>query len=73
MKLLRVGARGAERPAVLDAGGIARDVSGIAGDFGPAFFAGDGPRRVAAALSRGGLSQADASGRIHGPTAQPPR
>ena len=71
MKLLRVGARGAERPAALDAGGIARDVSGIAGDFGPAFFAGDGPRRVAAALSRGGLSQADASGRIGAPIARP--
>jgi 2-keto-4-pentenoate hydratase/2-oxohepta-3-ene-1,7-dioic acid hydratase in catechol pathway len=71
MKLLRVGARGAERPAVLDADGITRDVSGIAGDFGPAFFAGDGPRQVAAALSRGGLPQADASGRIGAPIARP--
>jgi hypothetical protein len=39
MRLLRVGEPGAERPAVLDAAGIARDVSGIADDFGPAFFA----------------------------------
>ena len=39
MKLLRVGERGAERPAVLDAGGVARDVSAVTQDFGPAFFA----------------------------------
>jgi 2-keto-4-pentenoate hydratase/2-oxohepta-3-ene-1,7-dioic acid hydratase in catechol pathway len=71
MKLLRVGARGAERPAVLDADGIARDVSAVAGDFGPAFFAGDGLRQVAVALSRGRLPQADASGRIGAPIARP--
>jgi hypothetical protein len=29
LKLLGVGAPGAERPAVLDADGVARDVSGI--------------------------------------------
>jgi len=39
VKLLRVGERGAERPAVLDAGGVARDVSAVTQDFGPAFFA----------------------------------
>jgi hypothetical protein len=39
MKLLRVGERGSERPAVLDGGGVARDLSGIVSDFGPAFFA----------------------------------
>jgi len=48
MKLLRVGERGSERPAVLDADGIARDLSGIVGDFGPAFFAGGGLDQVAA-------------------------
>lgn len=47
MKLLRVGERGSERPAVLDEGGVARDVSGVAGDFGPAFFAGGGLARLA--------------------------
>ena len=47
MKLLRVGERGGERPAVLDAGGVARDVSAVAGDFGPAFFAGGGLARLA--------------------------
>jgi hypothetical protein len=34
MKLLRVGERGAERPAVLDDAGIARDLSGVVTDFG---------------------------------------
>jgi 2,4-didehydro-3-deoxy-L-rhamnonate hydrolase len=36
MKLLRIGEPGAERPAVLDADGIARDLSGVVADFGPA-------------------------------------
>ena len=71
MKLLRVGERGAERPAVFDPDGVARDVSGIAGDFGPAFFAGDGLGQVAAALSRGGLPRAVAPGRIGAPVARP--
>jgi 2-keto-4-pentenoate hydratase/2-oxohepta-3-ene-1,7-dioic acid hydratase in catechol pathway len=51
MRLLRIGDRGAEVPAVLDATGTARDVSGIAGDFGPAFFAGGGLSRLAAAVA----------------------
>ncbi|EPX78666.1 5-oxopent-3-ene-1,2,5-tricarboxylate decarboxylase [Salipiger mucosus DSM 16094] len=33
MKLLRVGAPGAEKPAVLDDGGVIRDVSGVVPDF----------------------------------------
>lgn len=33
MKLLRVGAPGAEVPPVLDGGYVARDVSGVASDF----------------------------------------
>jgi 2-keto-4-pentenoate hydratase/2-oxohepta-3-ene-1,7-dioic acid hydratase in catechol pathway len=71
MKLLRIGERGVERPAVLDVDGIARDVSAIAGDFGPAFFAAGGLDRVAVALSRGGLPKVDASGRIGAPIARP--
>lgn len=35
MKLLRLGPKGAERPAVLDADGQARDVSSLVSDFGP--------------------------------------
>ena len=34
MKLLRIGDRGQERPAVLDADGVARDLSGLIGDVG---------------------------------------
>jgi 2-keto-4-pentenoate hydratase/2-oxohepta-3-ene-1,7-dioic acid hydratase in catechol pathway len=58
VKLVRIGAAGAERPAVLDAGGTARDVSAIVAggpagepDFGPAFFAGDGLAALAAAVA----------------------
>jgi 2-keto-4-pentenoate hydratase/2-oxohepta-3-ene-1,7-dioic acid hydratase in catechol pathway len=69
MKLLRVGAPGAERPAVLDADGVARDVSGIVDDYGPAFFAGSGLDRVAAAVARGGLPPVQ--GRIGAPIARP--
>lgn len=35
MKLLRIGKTGAEKPAVLDSDGIARDVSSIVRDFSP--------------------------------------
>jgi len=69
MKLVRVGERGAERPAVLDEKGIARDLSGLVGDFGPGFFAGDGITLVAAAVAGGGLPTV--SGRIGAPIARP--
>jgi 2-keto-4-pentenoate hydratase/2-oxohepta-3-ene-1,7-dioic acid hydratase in catechol pathway len=69
MKLLRVGAPGAERPAVLSADGQARDVSGVVDDFGPAFFAGDGLARVAAAVENGGLPPV--TGRTGAPIARP--
>jgi 2-keto-4-pentenoate hydratase/2-oxohepta-3-ene-1,7-dioic acid hydratase in catechol pathway len=51
MRLLRIGDPGAEVPAVLDAAGTARDVSGMAGDFGPALFAGGGLAALAAAVA----------------------
>jgi 2-keto-4-pentenoate hydratase/2-oxohepta-3-ene-1,7-dioic acid hydratase in catechol pathway len=69
MKLLRVGAPRAERPAVLSADGQARDVSGVVDDFGPAFFAGDGLARVAAAVEKGGLPPV--TGRTGAPIARP--
>jgi 2-keto-4-pentenoate hydratase/2-oxohepta-3-ene-1,7-dioic acid hydratase in catechol pathway len=73
MKLLRIGEPGAERPAVLDADGIARDLSGICGDFGPAFFADGGLATVAGAISdpvaRAALPEA--GGRIGAPIARP--
>jgi hypothetical protein len=42
MRLLRIGKRGSERPAILDEDGIARDLSGLVADFGPGFFADGG-------------------------------
>jgi 2-keto-4-pentenoate hydratase/2-oxohepta-3-ene-1,7-dioic acid hydratase in catechol pathway len=69
MKLLRVGAPGAERPAVLDSDGVARDLSGVVADFGPAFFAGGGLAVVAAAVAGGGLPSVQ--GRIGAPIARP--
>lgn len=71
MKLLRVGQRGEERPAVLDSHGIARDVSSIVTDFGPGFFGAGGLAAVAAADSAtlGDLPAVD--GRIGAPVARP--
>jgi 2-keto-4-pentenoate hydratase/2-oxohepta-3-ene-1,7-dioic acid hydratase in catechol pathway len=69
MKLVRVGERGAERPAVLDDEGVARDLSGLVGDFGPGFFAADGITMVAAAVAGGGLPAL--SGRLGAPIARP--
>jgi len=68
MKLVRVGERGQERPAVLDGDGVARDVSGLTGDFNPAFFAGGGlASLVAADLSALPVLE----GRIGAPLARP--
>jgi len=50
MRLMRVGAPGAERPALYRAPGRAWDLSSIVSDFGPAFFAENGLRRLADAL-----------------------
>jgi 2-keto-4-pentenoate hydratase/2-oxohepta-3-ene-1,7-dioic acid hydratase in catechol pathway len=47
VRLVRFGARGAERPGVLDADGTLRDVSGAVRDYDPAFFrARDWQRRL---------------------------
>jgi 2-keto-4-pentenoate hydratase/2-oxohepta-3-ene-1,7-dioic acid hydratase in catechol pathway len=69
VKLMRVGERGAESPAVLDSDGVMRDVSGLVSDFGPAFFAGGGLGRVAEAIRRGCLPSV--SGRVGAPIARP--
>jgi 2-keto-4-pentenoate hydratase/2-oxohepta-3-ene-1,7-dioic acid hydratase in catechol pathway len=50
MKLLRLGERGRERPAVLISDDEAIDVSSIVGDFDPSFFAGGGIDRIRRAL-----------------------
>lgn len=46
MKLVRHGQAGQERPGLIDSEGRIRDLSAICGDFGPAFFANDGIRRL---------------------------
>ncbi len=73
MRLLRIGEPGAEVPAVLDTTGTARDVSGIAGDFGPAFFAGGGLARLAAAVAAPSALAAlpPVTGRTGAPIARP--
>ncbi|WP_116654495.1 fumarylacetoacetate hydrolase family protein [Pelagibacterium sediminicola] len=49
MKLMRVGARGAEKPAILDADGTIRDLSGIVSDIAGDTLSSDGLARIRAA------------------------
>ncbi len=73
MRLMRVGAVGAERPVVLDDGGRAFDLSGLTNDIDGAFLAADGIARARAALAAGELPSADVDGeRIGAPIARPP-
>jgi 2,4-diketo-3-deoxy-L-fuconate hydrolase len=73
LRLMRVGAVGAERPVVLDDGGRAFDLSGLTNDIDGAFLAADGIARARAALAAGELPSADVDGeRIGAPRARPP-
>ncbi|MES4893227.1 fumarylacetoacetate hydrolase family protein [Streptomyces sp. NPDC096012] len=68
MKLLRVGTAGAERPALLDAEGTLRDLSGLVDDVDGALLAdGAALARVRAAAEAGGLPALDADGLRIGP------
>ncbi|WP_369222984.1 fumarylacetoacetate hydrolase family protein [Streptomyces sp. R39] len=68
MKLLRVGTAGAERPALLDAGGVLRDLTGIVDDIDGALLADDAALgRVRAAADAGELPALDATGLRIGP------
>ena len=73
MKLVRVGPVGQERPGVLLEDGRIVDVSSVAGDFGPNFFANDGIERVRAAVADpSALPVIDATGqRLGAPIARP--
>ncbi|MEW9532708.1 fumarylacetoacetate hydrolase family protein [Microbispora sp. NPDC049125] len=74
MKLLRVGAKGAERPAVLDGEGRLRDLSGVlsGADIDGRFFDDGGLDRVRTALDAGDLPVLDAEGlRTGAPVARP--
>lgn len=68
MKLLRVGTAGAERPALLDADGTLRDLSGVVPDIDGALLADDAALdRVRAAADAGELPVLDATGLRIGP------
>jgi 2-keto-4-pentenoate hydratase/2-oxohepta-3-ene-1,7-dioic acid hydratase in catechol pathway len=68
MKLLRVGTAGAERPALLDAEGTLRDLSGVVDDIDGALLADDAALgRVRAAAGSGELPALDATGLRIGP------
>ncbi|MFG2953464.1 fumarylacetoacetate hydrolase family protein [Streptomyces sp. NPDC048291] len=68
MKLLRVGTEGAERPALLDAEGVLRDLTGIVDDIDGALLADAAALgRVRAAAEAGELPALDATGLRIGP------
>ncbi|MEV7324286.1 fumarylacetoacetate hydrolase family protein [Streptomyces sp. NPDC093970] len=68
MKLLRVGTAGAERPALLDAEGVLRDLSGIVDDIDGALLADEAALgRIRAAAGSGELPALDAEGLRIGP------
>jgi 2-keto-4-pentenoate hydratase/2-oxohepta-3-ene-1,7-dioic acid hydratase in catechol pathway len=74
MRLLRVGAIGSERPALLAEDGRLLDLSALTGEIDGAFLASGGLDRVRAALDIGGLSELDRSAgplRIGAPVARP--
>jgi 2-keto-4-pentenoate hydratase/2-oxohepta-3-ene-1,7-dioic acid hydratase in catechol pathway len=72
MKLLRLGEKGKEIPAVLVSDGQAADVSSVVRDFDCAFFSGGGIDQVKTALDRGGLRTVRVSDhRIGPPIARP--
>ncbi|MGW3284415.1 fumarylacetoacetate hydrolase family protein [Streptomyces sp. NPDC001002] len=68
MKLLRVGTAGAEKPALLDAEGVLRDLSGVVSDIDGSVLA-DGAAlgRIRAAVEGGELPALDAAGLRIGP------
>ncbi|MFF7281260.1 fumarylacetoacetate hydrolase family protein [Streptomyces griseorubiginosus] len=72
MRLLRVGPPGLERPAVLDADGIAHDLSPLTDDIDGAFLADGGPDRARTVLADGLLPRIEIAGqRIGAPVARP--
>ncbi|MFE0465091.1 fumarylacetoacetate hydrolase family protein [Kitasatospora sp. NPDC058965] len=72
MKLLRVGAPGAERPAVLGPDGTGYDLSGRTREIDGAFLASLDPAELAAAVAAGELPVLDLAGeRLGAPVARP--
>jgi 2,4-diketo-3-deoxy-L-fuconate hydrolase len=68
MKLLRHGPKGAERPGLLDADGVVRDLSGVVPDIGPAQL---GPAEIArlAAIDPASLPRVEGTPRLGVPVA----
>jgi 2-keto-4-pentenoate hydratase/2-oxohepta-3-ene-1,7-dioic acid hydratase in catechol pathway len=73
MKLIRFGEPGRERPGVLLPDGRRVDASGFGGDYDEAFFAADGPARLAAWLAGDGAAAATVADdvRLGPPVARP--
>jgi 2-keto-4-pentenoate hydratase/2-oxohepta-3-ene-1,7-dioic acid hydratase in catechol pathway len=72
MKLMRLGKRGLEKPAVWASENSAIDVSSIVTDFDPSFFADGGIEKISAAIAKGGLPNIQLeSVRIGAPVTRP--
>ena len=72
MKLMRVGAPGAERPVLLDRDGRHLDLSGITADIDAGFLSGDGLDVARDAIAADALAEIDITGlRIGSPVARP--
>jgi len=72
MKLLRIGAPGAERPVVRDGAGNHFDLSSLTDDIDGGFLAADGVARARSALESGRLSPVSVDGvRVGAPVARP--
>lgn len=72
MQLMRIGAPGAERPALRTDSGTVYDLSPITPDIDGDFLAADGIGEARAALAAGGLSPLDIGGlRVGAPVARP--
>jgi len=70
MRLIRLGAAGAERPAVLTADGLILDASGVVRDYDAAFWE-SGPAALAAAVEAGALPEVPTADRFGPPVARP--
>jgi 2,4-diketo-3-deoxy-L-fuconate hydrolase len=72
MKLMRLGAKGSEKPAVWASDEEAFDASSVTRDFGPGFFAEGGLERLREAVDKGGLPKLKLAGlRVGPPVARP--
>jgi 2-keto-4-pentenoate hydratase/2-oxohepta-3-ene-1,7-dioic acid hydratase in catechol pathway len=72
MRLMRVGEPGTERPVLLGADGVHRDLSAVTRDIDGPFLGDGGLDRVQQALDNGALPEVDVTGqRIGSPVARP--